>query len=108
MDFGTGVVTYQPSDEARQPHSFYRKAGAYVLKQARKGFINLDNDITSPRDVFQDALIPFQAAQERERKAIKPREITFADEEFRKFWQSTAVVTKYVKEITALPYYDIF
>lgn len=108
MDFGREIsLPVTPPKKTDSPIQSIEKAGAYVLKQARKGLVDLDSNITSPKQVFKDSLIPVHVAQ-REQKIIRQRDITFTDEEFQKFWQSTAVVTKCVKEITALPYYDPF
>ena len=87
------------------PSQAINKAGEYVLKQAQKGFVNIDPSVSSPREVYKLSYVPLKF-KEMEREWDVQYEPSYKSEEFQRFWQATDVVTRTVEELQALPYED--
>ena len=87
------------------PSQAINKAGEYVLKQAQKGFVNIDPSVSTPSQVYKLSYVPIKF-KELEREWEVQYEPSYKSEEFQRFWQSTDVVTRTVEELQALPYED--
>ena len=101
---GSSLPVERPLKPATPSQSISR-AGEYVMKQARKGFVNISKDLSSPTEIYNTHFVPLKF-HEAEREIDLPTEPSYLSEDFQKFWQSTDIVTRTVEELQALPFQD--